>query len=606
MSIQIRSKKIKQAVAAALAMTTLSTAAHAIDEVVVTASRTPENVDDVLAATTVITRDELSRSLTADVGEMIRMHAGIELGRNGGIGQPTSIFIRGANSSHTLVLMDGIRMNPGTFGTASLQNIPPDTIERIEIVKGPRSTLYGSDAIGGVINIITRKPTESGLDADARAAYGSFDTRQLSGSIDASGDVGSIGANVASIESDGFPTRKASRTDSPYENLTVGARAGTEVGGVKLAARFYQTEGTSDYLSSPTLPLSQDFLDRVTSVQASTSFGNAWETRLVVSRFDNSIEQNEPLVFIPGEMDYLNTQRVSVDWQNDFALTDNNHLTAGAMYQDEDANSLSFGTLFLRNTKVKNVYVQDRWSNESHALLLAVGYTDYSTFGSNTTWNAEYGYKITDGLRVVAAVGTAYRAPNATDLYGFGGNPNLQPEESLNAELSLRYKLDAHSFAVTAFQNDIDDLVAYDNSVSRVRNIAEARIRGYELSYAYTADDWRVHAEAVYQDPRDRRTDQLLLRRAKRTVTAGYSQSFGAFDVGLDAVYSGPRMDFGFPTNIELDSYVLANLRASYRFTDHLTMLVQIDNLTNTQYELASGYNTADRSGTIALRWSLR
>jgi vitamin B12 transporter len=577
----------------------------ALREIVVTATRVPEDLNEILAPVIVITREELAQNLSADVAELLRMHAGIELGRNGGIGQPTSIFIRGANSSHTLVMIDGVRINPGTFGTASLQNIPPDTIERIEIVKGPRSTLYGTDAIGGVINIITRKPTQSGLDADARVGYGSFDTRQVSGSVDVTGGAGNIGANVSKIESEGFPTRKASSIDSPYDNLTVGAHAGTEFGSMNLAARFYQSEGTSDYLNSPTAPLSQDFLDRVFSAEVSTSIGS-WRTRLIASHFDNSIEQNQPLTFIPGEMDYLNTRRTTLDWQNDFDLFARNSITAGIMYSDEDARALSFGTLFDQNTTIENLYVQDRWSFESHALLLAAGYSDYNTFGSHTTWNAEYGYKLTENLRFVAAVGTAFRAPSATDLYGFGGNPNLDPESSRNAELSIRYKLDSHSIVFSAFQNDIDNLIAFDNAAFVVRNIAAARIRGYELSYAYAGNDWRVHAEAIHQDPRDRNTDQLLLRRAQFSLTAGYSQTFGAFDVGLDAVYSGPRMDFGFPTNVELSSYVLANMHARYKITEQLSVLAQIDNLTNTQYELANGYNTADRSGSLAIRWGLR
>jgi vitamin B12 transporter len=310
--------------------------------------------------------------------------------------------------------------------------------------------------------------------------------------------------------------------------------------------------------------------------------------------------------FSPGGKDYLKTRRDTVDWQNDWSITESNQLTFGAMSSEETARALSFGTFFDRSARVDNFYAQDRWSSESHAVLLAVGYSDYDAFGSHITWNAEYGYKVTDDLRAVAAVGTAYRAPNATDRYGFGGNPDLEPEASQNAELSLRYKLDRHSFALSAFQNSIDDLVAYDNAASRVRNIAEARIRGYELSYAYSGEDWRAHAEAIYQDPRDRITNQLLLRRAKRTVTAGYAHTLGDFGVGVDAVYSGPRMDFGVPSSITLDSYVLVQLHLRYAFTDHFSVLAQVDNVTNTEYELANGYNTADRSGNVAVRWSLR
>ena len=590
---------------AGLTATSVSAYGESADEVVVTATRTPVDINDVLAPVTVITHEDLVNNLSADISDLLRYHAGVEIGRNGGIGQPVSVFIRGANSSHSLVLLDGVRINPGTFGTASLQNIPPETVERIEIVKGPRSTLYGTDAIGGVINIITRKPTTTGLDADATAGYGSFDTKQGSASFEAHGDAGGIGANIAKITSDGFPTRTTSTIDSGYDNLAIGAHGETKIGGVDVGARFYQTEGTSDYLNSPTVPVSQDFLDRVTRIDASTSIG-IWNTRVVLARFDNSIDQNDPNTFIPGEFDFLSTRRDSIDWQNDFKLSGNNQLTAGAMYAEENARSLQFGSAYDQNTYIANAYAQDRWASEEHALLLAVGYTNYNTFGGHTTWNAEYGYKVSDNVRLVMAAGTAFRAPSATDLYGFGGNPNLAPEQSRNYEISLRYRLERHSIALSAFQNDIDNLIAFDNAAFIVRNIAAARIRGYELSYAYSTDSWRVHGEALYQNPRDRMTDQLLLRRAQRSFTAGYAQTFGKFEVGLDGLYSGPRMDFGFPTNVELDSYVLLTLHAHYAFTKHLSMLVQVDNLTNTQYELANGYNTADRSASVALRYTLR
>jgi len=242
---------------------------------------------------------------------------------------------------------------------------------------------------------------------------------------------------------------------------------------------------------------------------------------------------------------------------------------------------------------------------------LALGYTNYNTFGAHTTWNAEYGYKVSDNVRAVASIGTAFHAPSATDLYGLGGNPNLNPEKSRNAELALQYKLDRHSFAISAFQNAIDDLIMYvltdpATFTYTASNLDRVRIRGYELSYAYAGSDWRAHAEALYQNPRDQITNQLLLRRAQRSVTAGYAQSLGTLEVGLDAVYSGPRMDFGSPANIQLGSYVLANLHSRYTVTKNLSMLVQIDNLTNVQYQLANGYNTADRSGSIALQYSLR
>jgi vitamin B12 transporter len=573
-------------------------------EVVVTATRTDESIDNVLAPVVVIPREEIEKSLSADLTDLLSKHAGIELGRTGGIGQPVSIFIRGANSSHTLVLIDGVRINPATFGTASLQNIAPETVERVEVVKGPRSTLYGSDAIGGVINIITRKPNGDGLAADATLGYGSFDTQQANGALSYSADASNLGFSASKIKSDGFPTRSNSSIDSGYDNLATSAHAGTKLGVVDADVRFYQASGTSNYLNGPTTPLDQDFLDRIVRADFGLQATSNWNTRVALSRMNNRIDQNQPLTFISGEMDYLGTVRDTVDWQNDVQLGDHHKVTAGAAYTDENAHALSYGTLYDSNTYITNVYAQDQMTFDAHALLLAAGYNDYSTFGSHATWNAEYGYSFNDAMRATCSAGTGFRAPSATDLYGFGGNPKLQPEISSNVELSWRYRISRSiGVSLTAFQNDIDDLIAYDNASSTSKNIAKARIRGYELAYTQAGNQWQLHAEAIYQDPRDRNTDKLLLRRAQSSVTTGYTQTIGPVGLGADLLWSGKRYDFG---NVELDSYFLAGLHASYRINDNWSVLAQVDNLFNEQYQLASGYNTADRSGSIAVRWNLK
>jgi vitamin B12 transporter len=572
-------------------------------EVIVTATRTNEPVRDVMAPVVVISRKQIEQSLSTDLTDLLSNHAGIELGRNGGIGQPVSIFIRGANSSHTLVLIDGVRINPATFGTASLQNIAPETVERIEVVKGPRSTLYGSDAIGGVINIITRKPS-NGLSADTSLGYGSFDTQQANGTVNLGTDKYHFGGSVSKIKSDGFPTRTNSVIDSRYDNLALTTHAGTKIGPLDTGVRFYQAEGTSAYLNGPTAPVDQDFLDRIVRADFGMDATDNWSTRLVLSRMDNRIDQNQPLTFIPGEMDYLNTRRDMADWQNDLSLGDHHKVTMGAGYTDETAHALSYGSLYNRKTYITNIYAQDQITFDAHAVLLAAGYNDYSTFGSHTTWNAEYGYEINGDMRVIAAVGTGFRAPSATDLYGFGGNPNLQPEISRNVELSWRYRITSNiGVSLSAFQNDVDDLIAFDNATFIVKNIAQARIRGYELGYSHKGTDWEFHAEAIYQNPRDRNTRQLLLRRAQRSVKTGYTQTIGPVDLGVDVSWSGKRYDFG---NVELKSYFLAGLHSRYRVTDNFSVLAQVDNLFNTQYQLANGYNTADRSGSLAVRWTLR
>jgi vitamin B12 transporter len=395
--------------------------------------------------------------------------------------------------------------------------------------------------------------------------------------------------------------------DSAYDNATVSAHAGAKFDRFELGAKVYQASGTVDYQNSPTLPVSQDYLDRVLRADLVSQVNELWRTQLVLSRMDNDIEQNDPVSFPPGEMDYLETHRHTVDWQNDLNLGAAHRLTAGVMVASENAVALSFGTQFDQDTDIVNAYIQHQLTEGAHALLLALGYTDYSTFGGEYIWNVEYGYSFSTGTQLIGAAGNGFRAPTATDLYGFGGNPNLLPEQSRSYELTVRQRItDQQSMALTAFQNQIDELIAFDPVTFTVGNIARARTRGIEASYAIRGDDWRLHIEAVYQDPINLDTRQQLLRRAKKSASAGYAQTFGMLEVGFDVLYSGERLDSQFPGFVELEDYVLANLHARLNLGKHWSVIAQVDNLFDTEYQVASGFNSAERGGSVAVRWNLR
>jgi vitamin B12 transporter len=603
---------IRFAVSAVLAVSSVATSisaaeaesesADTLSEVFVTASRTPTPIAEVLASVTVINHEELVHTSVVDISEALRFQPGIDVARTGGIGQPTSIFIRGAESNHTLVLIDGVRVNPGTVGVAAIQNIPPELVERMEIVKGPRSTLYGSDAIGGVINVITRAAPNDGLLGEAQWGWGSFNTEKTSGLLAMGNETVSGGVNAAYITSDGFPAKQGSNVKSPYDNLSVGANIRANIGPVSASLRHLQAEGTAAYLSFFGAPLDQDFRNSVTALVLEGKPTTAWTTTLTTSHMEDRIEQNQPINV--AIHDFLATKRNLFDWQNEVRIGAANRLVAGAMYSLENASTKAFSS-FDTDTDVLNLYAQDQFTSGRHMAQLAVGFTDHETAGQHVTWNAEYGFSFTDKSQLIASAGTAFRAPDATDRYGFGGNPNLAPEESQNFELSYRQRFTAHqSLEISAFQNEIDNLVTYDNIASQLRNVDQARIRGVEASYTLSGDSWRFHAAANFQNPRDLGTDELLLRRAKETFSLGYDQKFGPLDLGADVSFVGSRDDFGFPTNVELDSYSLVNLHASFSIDDNFKLLANVENLFNAQYELADGYNTADRSVFVSLKYS--
>jgi vitamin B12 transporter len=577
--------------------------AAVVSDMVVTATRIPTPLEEVLAPVIVIDRDAIERSAASDISELLRFNAGLELGRNGGPGQTTAVFIRGAESNHTLVLVDGVRINPGTIGLAALQNVLPSMVERIEIVKGPRSALYGTDAIGGVINVITRRSADDGWSVEA--GYGDYDTRQASLAGGFGTDRIELDFGAAWLDSSGFPTRTTDDTDRGYENLSASAQLRADVGTAEVALRHWRAEGTSEYSDFFLTPVDQDYQTTTTAIAVAWPVADSARAELRASRLDDRILQNQ-------SADYLRTRRDSLDAQVDWRFARSHTLGTGAMYSREDASSESFGDAMQADTDQVNLYVQDRFESGPHRAQLALGYTDHETAGSALTWNVEYGYALGEGTLLYGLGGTGFRAPDATDRYGFGGNPALEPERSLGLEAGIRHRIDdRHSLSLAAFRNEIRDLIefvtlSYDPFAGENRNVAEARIDGLEAAWDYESAPWRARVAAVHQDPRNRTTGEQLMRRARDSVTVSVQRTLGPVELGVDVLAAGERKDFGFPEPVTLDAYVLANLNALWQLTPSVALVGRVENLLDEQYELAHTFNTPDRGVYVAMRYTPR
>ena len=589
------------ALAASVATAAESTAP--VPAVVVTATRVPMPLEEVLAPVIVIDRATIERSAANDAADLLRFHAGVEVARTGGPGQPTSVFIRGADSNHTLVLIDGVRINPGTIGLPALQNVTPDMVERIEVVKGPRSALWGSDAIGGVVNIVTRRGSRDGWVVEA--GYGDYDTRKASvnGGF-GMGERASLDFGVAWLDSDGFPTRTGDDTDRGYDNLNANVQWRAAIGAGEVSLQHWRAEGTSEYSDFFLTPVDQDFETSATSAALRLPVGRTGGARVAVARVTDRIDQNQ-------SGDFLRTDRDSLDVQFDWQATAVHALGVGAMHYAEDASSESYGSGFDARTESTSAFVQDRIDLGPHGALLALGYTDHETAGSALTWNAEYGYTFNAGrTRAFALVGSGFRAPDATDRYGYGGNPLLEPERSRNYEAGVRHALtERQTVELSAFQNDVEDLIEFvvtdfDTFQGENRNLAQARTRGIEAAWRYAGEAWQAHVEAIQQDPRNREDDSVLLRRAKQSVTTGVTRRFGPVQLGLDVLVAGERQDFGATAPVTLDGYVLANLTAQWQATPSLALVARVENLLDEDYELASTYNTPDRGVYVTVRYA--
>ena len=567
------------------------------DTIIVTATRTEIPLSDSMVPVTVITRADIELSLATDLAELLRFEAGIDIARTGGPGQATSIFLRGTESNHTLVLIDGVRMNPGTLGGAAIQNIAPELIERIEIVKGARSSLFGTDAIGGVINIITRR-VDTGF-IEASLGSGSFDSQ--SGHVFGGNhsDDGEFAVALNWQSTDGYAPRTDSDIERGYDNLSISLYGARRIGNSELSIRHWRAEGNVEYLDFFLTPVDQDYKNSVTAVGLDTEFSAVGKSKLIVSYMQDNIQQTQVADFVASE-------RLSLDWQYSHEF-EQHTITGGLYIVDETARALSFGSGFDEDTAVRAAFLQDQFVTGRYKALAAIRFTDHETFGNHTTWNAEFGVEISTAWTLNMGIGHAFRAPDATDRFGFGGSVDLRPELADEAQVALRYAPgNGHSVDLEYYANDIEDLIDFDFATFTLQNIGAVEIRGIQLSYEYRGDNFSIRTDIISQTADDKIQNSRLLRRAKHSATISYTQTIGEHRIGLSILASGDRMDFGFPENVTLDGYVVANLTGQIALSETWQLNARIENLFDEEYQTADNYRMQERSGFVELKYRWR
>ncbi|MBC7470814.1 MAG: TonB-dependent receptor [Ramlibacter sp.] len=573
--------------------------------VVVSASRTQQRLQDALPATTLITREEIERAAAPDLPTLLRRVAGVEIAQNGGPGTVASAFIRGADSRHTLVLVDGVPVNNLNFGTAALEHLPLADVERIEIVRGNVSSLYGSAALGGVIQIFTR---EAGLvpQGSVAAQVGSRGLARLTASGATRLESGTrLRASVESLSDKGFNTinqaeRPGTNPDRDgYSRRSASFGVTQELaGGHSVGLRLRDARGKTAY-DSQFGPATQADESRFAESGAVLEgrFRLSGNVDLNAALTSSSDKLDASVTAFPFRVDsFSKGAQLAADW----TLAPGQHVTAGA---EGTRQRIESDTVYDRAsrtlTSLRLGYSAD---TGPHQLQVNVRNDRYSDFGSASTWYAGYAYRLSDAWRVNATASTGFNAPTFNDLYfPFGGNASLRPERLKSAELGVQYAVGAHLTRAVLFDNRFTDLIGNDADFNRV-NIGRARNRGVDLSYSGRIGDVGVRAGLVRQNPTDRDTGARLARRAGQQATLGADYGLGAWRFGGSLLHVGSRFDDA-ANKRPLAAYTTADLYANWQFARDLGVQANVNNVGNKQYETAYGYNQPRRGVYLTLRW---
>ena len=577
------------------------------EPIIVTAARSPQPLTDLIADVTYIGAEDIARSGAQSVAELLARVPGVEIATNGGPGSTTSVFLRGANRGHTLVLIDGLRVGSSSDGATALEAIPLEQIDHIEILRGPASSLYGADAIGGVIQIFTRR-SHGALSANASGGYGTYGTGTARVGI--SGDAGERGWRIAlqagARRSEGFnaianpdnfsynPDRDGYRDDSASGSLAYRFAPEQE-----LSAQFLRSRLNAQFDAG--LGFDDRTITTLTaySIASRNRLGSFWTSRLEAGEGDDDSVSQTGF----GAARFKTRQR-QYAWQNDFTLPQG--ALSVALERREERLDTDVGyAVTARNTNAAVGVWQ--WRDGSQAAQANLRRDDSSQFGARTTGALAYGYDFGSGFRASASYGTAFKAPTFNDLYfpGFS-NPDLKPETAHNAEAALRYAKGGLAAGIVAYRNRVRDLIVVQCDVSfncaPPQNVANATLEGVTLELEARAGDASIRASADLQRPEDDATGNLLPRRARRHASVALANVWNALRVGAELVASSARFDDAANTR-PMGGYALVNFTADYVLAPGWTLFARLDNALDKHYELAAGYNTAGASVFAGVRY---
>ncbi|MGZ4958969.1 MAG: TonB-dependent receptor domain-containing protein [Methylomonas sp.] len=600
----------------AAAGTSLPTQAAGNDEsaslpdTVVTATRSETAKDELATATTVFARKDIEQLQVRTLPDLLKTAPGIDVTQNGGYGKTASVFMRGTNSDHVLVLIDGIKVGSVTLGTTPFELIPIEQIERVEIIRGPHSSLYGSEAVGGVIQIFTRKGKQTNTpNISLDAGAGSFDTFEGSGA--ASGKIGNswYSLSASHLNSQGINARRNADPDRDgYFNTSLNARAGHHfANNAELEAFYLHSEGVTEFDGFQN---KMDFLNDVVGLQGSLNFNENWRSTL---RMGQSRDNNFNYGTNPLFNSRFDSTRWNVSWQNDLKLHENHQLVWGSDYRFDEVDS----TVTFKKPDRYDLGIFGQMHSrlfDDHFMTASLRWDENEAFGDYVTGNFEWRYNLAYDISAFASFGNAFKAPTLNDLYyvdlfGSHGDPNLKPEESTSFEAGLAGQQKWAKWEVRAYHTNIDNLITWltdpNTFISVPTQTQKAQIDGIEAEVSRDIFGWHNKLGMQLLHPQDRENNLRLPNRADAILTYDLSRSFGLVDLGANVLARGNSFAQDFLGNRkEVAGFATLDLRTAYHIDKHWMLSAKLNNLLDKDYQTVDTYNNAGRNFFFSIHYN--
>ncbi|MEP7298140.1 MAG: TonB-dependent receptor [Burkholderiales bacterium] len=588
--------------------------------IVVTGSREPQPLDRVTADVVVIDAERILASTADSVEDLLRREAGVQLSRTGGPGQSANVFIRGAGVANTVVLVDGVRVGSATLGQAEFESLGLSQIDRIEVLRGPASSLYGADAVGGVVQIFTRRG-EGEPRVTARAAIGGYHSYELAtgisgaqGGFDYAASLGRESSRGVSALKPGDRFGNYNPDDDGFKRDTAqarlgftpatGHRIGLNVVASRLNAQFDASEFAPPTFAQDNTP---DFRNKLNSEVASLDYRGVisplWTTTALLSHNEDDLKTGANIV------DRFRTKRDQITWQNALNLAADQQVVVALEHLTEKARSTAFTDDVKRNNAA--IVLGYTGTFGAHVIQADLRHDDNSVYGGNTTGRLGWSMEIASGLRVRALAGTTFRAPSFNDLYYPGyGVSSVTAEKGRSVEMGLNWRQGVSEAAATVYDNRVRNMIGYEPDSTLcpadpayafgcARNIGRARLQGATLSGSTRFGALRVAGGIDVLDAQDLESHTRLARRAAHQENLSADYGMGAWRFGAAALAVGARPDGG----VTLGSYETLDLRARWRFTPQWQLEAKLLNATNRAIEPARDYQSLGRQAWIGVRY---